>query len=142
MSGWTTPAARKRHACDFCGEYIQPGERYEHIRVTPWDHPCNEGFSTWRAHAMCREGWDIIGPEWDYEFPDDPHYWRDMMEENFPGRWAEFPFDRECVECDGHGVTPEAGRCVKCHGTGSKYGKPATPDGQSPDATTADERDG
>jgi len=48
--------ARKRHACSWCGEQIEPGETY--YRETVWD-PDN-GPHTWKAHPECDRAWHEV----------------------------------------------------------------------------------
>lgn len=96
MGEWTKRLARKGHRCDFCGEAIATGDEYFRVRLTPWDHPDNEGFFTWRAHPFCHELWMAAGPDWGWEWGDDPAAWRDAAKDYFPDRVAEYPFG-----CDG-----------------------------------------
>ena len=49
--------ARKQHWCTLCGESIEAGEHYVYQRITPWDHPLNEGFFSYRAHEECNRYW-------------------------------------------------------------------------------------
>ena len=71
--------ARKDHRCLLCEEIIPKGTKYGHQRITPWDHPDNECFFTYRAHTECDELWGKVGREWDWEFPDDPGLWKEML---------------------------------------------------------------
>lgn len=84
--------ARKQHTCDFCALPIPAGRAYENVRVTPWDHPENEGYSTVKAHLRCWEMWEETSEPYGF-FPDCPGEWlremhdRDVMrmEEMMPG---------------------------------------------------------
>ena len=49
--------ARKPHYCTLCGELISAGEHYVYQRITPWDHPDNDGFFSYRAHEECDRFW-------------------------------------------------------------------------------------
>ena len=60
--------ARKDYRCDFCGEAIPKASEYFTQRITPWDHPDNEGFFTHRAHARCEEVWNLVGTSYDWEW--------------------------------------------------------------------------
>lgn len=55
-----TRTARCEHHCDLCGRSIPVGHRYVHERLTPWDHPDNEGFYAFRAHVRCRDAWSAM----------------------------------------------------------------------------------
>ena len=54
--------ARKPHICDYCGETINPGEKYDHAVLK------YEGsIYTWDAHQRCQkiasEIWDMVDPD-------------------------------------------------------------------------------
>ena len=66
MSGVEERKARKSHTCSFCDQPITKGDLYTHIRITPWSHPDNEGFATWRAHPACWNYWHLYGHDLDY----------------------------------------------------------------------------
>lgn len=68
--------ARKRHICEHCQQHILPGTLYEYARITPWDHPDNEGYSNYRAHLRCNDLWGEVGEETDWIFGWDPDEWQ------------------------------------------------------------------
>ena len=124
MSEWSVRRAKKQHRCNFCNEPIAEGTQYAHCRLTPWDHPDNDGFFTWRAHPFCREMWvQHIGAECEWEWGDDPWQFKDDCEQCAPDRQDEYPWDRDCSRCDGTGMDDEGvpGECYTCKGTGSAY---------------------
>lgn len=49
--------AVKTHRCSLCWRLIAPteltGERYWDERLTPWDHPDNDGYGQFKAHGLC-----------------------------------------------------------------------------------------
>jgi hypothetical protein len=46
----TTPTAKKKHRCSFCGQPINPGEKYELQFIV------NDGDAfAWKAHPSCSE---------------------------------------------------------------------------------------
>lgn len=53
MSNKETRKANKNHICKFCDDSILKGEVYINISITPWCHPNNEGFSSWKIHTDC-----------------------------------------------------------------------------------------
>ena len=66
--------ARKSHRCDFCGEKVNIGERYD-IRVGADHH----GLWTMRMHPEChkyeqKDG--IVDPDW-YEDISEPAFYRE-----------------------------------------------------------------
>lgn len=73
--------ARKEHTCTLCQDVIHIGERYIKQRITPCDHPDNEGFFTYRAHEACHRVWVRVGDQYDWRFPDDWDDWKQRMEE-------------------------------------------------------------
>lgn len=68
--------ARKPHRCTHCNRTIRVGESYAFKRITPWDHPDNEAFFTYRAHERCEAYWNEIGYEYEWQFRDDPEEFR------------------------------------------------------------------
>jgi len=52
MEGLTK--ARKRHVCDLCDGWIEPGESYYVYQCTPWDG-FNDVFGIWRTHKKCQD---------------------------------------------------------------------------------------
>lgn len=70
--------ARKHHRCQLCFEPIGPGTRYIYQRLTPWDHPDNEGFSTFRAHQECYRIWATVLCD---RMPGDKQDWLDLLED-------------------------------------------------------------
>ena len=62
--GVTIKKARKTHKCLFCGQFINKGEKYAHMQITPWSHPDNEGFEVWRSHERCeKEVWSYYAED-------------------------------------------------------------------------------
>lgn len=57
MMGEQLRVARKQHWCTLCGQSIEVGEHYIYQRITPWDHPDNDGFFSYRAHEECNRFW-------------------------------------------------------------------------------------
>jgi len=51
--------ARKRHACSWCGEPIEPGETYH--REVVWGE---DGPHTWAAHPECDRAWHEVPDDW------------------------------------------------------------------------------
>lgn len=49
--------ARKPHVCTLCDLTIPPGADYIYERITPWDHPDNERYFTFKAHRVCERAW-------------------------------------------------------------------------------------
>lgn len=45
--------ARKTHQCEICRNQILPGEVYIRYDCTPWGHPDNEGYHTYRCCRFC-----------------------------------------------------------------------------------------
>ena len=77
------PKAQKQHYCDLCYEPIIIGEQYIYRTITPWDHPDNETFGTFKAHDSCENLWSNgIGRELDWTFPTDRYEWRELTESN------------------------------------------------------------
>jgi hypothetical protein len=78
--------ARKPHLCTLCGERIEAGEHYHYTRVTPWDHPDNEGYFDYRAHEDCDAFWSEeygVGVDWEFpygaarsDFAEQLRYWQ------------------------------------------------------------------
>jgi len=53
-SGWRKQTkARKSHWCEICRGEIVPGEVYVRYDCTPWGHPDNEGYHTYRNCRFC-----------------------------------------------------------------------------------------
>jgi len=73
--------ARVEHLCTHCNLPIPVGVKYWCERVTPWDHPENERYFSYKAHAKCRELWNEIGGDYDWEFFDDHHEWRQALKD-------------------------------------------------------------
>lgn len=98
MSEWRK--ARKRHGCDYCNGWIQPGERYHHY-VGKYDGE----IYTWDSHEKC----EYVAQEiWEYCDPDEGLDADNFLEgcsdvcRTFVcpdcGKW-----DNEYEECDGEG---------------------------------------
>jgi hypothetical protein len=64
-----TRKARKIHKCVLCGCIIRPFEIYKYATVRPWDHIDNDGYSEYKAHAICDEHWPDYGDFCDWIFP-------------------------------------------------------------------------
>lgn len=79
MNGKTVKA-RREHQCELCKLPIKKGESYYKERITPWDHPDNEGYFTFKAHDKCSDVWFAIGDDYDWRYPDDGGYWLETME--------------------------------------------------------------
>jgi len=62
--------ARKHHRCDLCAGPIPAGIDYVRRSIRPWDHPDNEGFSEFKAHAGCYMHWQFVGDGYDWLLPD------------------------------------------------------------------------
>ena len=45
-----TPTAKKRHKCDFCGDYIEIGEVYENQTNVG-----DDGLYHWKSHISCQQ---------------------------------------------------------------------------------------
>lgn len=71
--------ARKNHRCTFCRNRIYAGLRYWYEKVTPWDHPDNDGYFVMKAHVRCIKTWHVVGSECDWTFPDDTRWWTEML---------------------------------------------------------------
>lgn len=77
------PIAHKQHYCDLCYDPIIIGEHYVYRTITPWDHPDNIGFGTFKAHTSCESLWaNGIGRELNWSFPTDKHEWIELVECN------------------------------------------------------------
>lgn len=77
-----TITAHKDHTCNLCGKPIPKGEEYVNRRITPWDHPDNEGFATFRTHVACDAVWRKVGAKQEWLFPIDPGEWAEVMAEH------------------------------------------------------------
>lgn len=132
--------ARKSHQCEICRGEIVPGEVYVRYDCTPWGHPDNEGYHTYRCCRFCDHmHYDVIN-----RFDDDdvPYFDEDVQEirehfyylvsdagllhpetdietytDNF-SRWtlAGGPFERCVGHPDGNfeSILPGLMRCPKC----------------------------
>jgi hypothetical protein len=92
MTEWITRTARKNHICSFCGNIIPANSYYKFVRLTPWDHPDNEIFFSWKVHPFCLEVWNNIGPVWGYEWCDDYGEFIRVAKYIFPNRIKEYPW--------------------------------------------------
>lgn len=72
--------ARKEHRCTLCGEPIVSGTDYVYDRITPWDHEENDTFMNYRAHPLCHDLWIDIGDGWDWEFPSEDEFKRELAD--------------------------------------------------------------
>jgi len=45
--------ARKSYTCACCSQPIPAGTSYEALVCRPWDHPDNDGYTTYRMHEDC-----------------------------------------------------------------------------------------
>lgn len=85
--------ARREHHCDLCDRSIPSGHRYVDERLTPWDHPDNERFTTFRAHVRCRDAWSSMWAWHEGEISTDHHEFRtevlgeDADPDQDPGPW-------------------------------------------------------
>ena len=70
MSDPVRRRARKDHTCTLCGRVIRRGRRYVYEKITPWDHPDNDGYFTVKIHLGCNRAWYALADDWDYEIPD------------------------------------------------------------------------
>jgi len=55
-----TRVARKQHVCCECGEYILPGDKYEHVSGCwdgTWDTYKTCGGCVWMRNRYCSGGW-------------------------------------------------------------------------------------
>ena len=80
--------ARKRHHCDFCGEYIEKGEIYEWTK----NIYCGEIYE-WKSHKKCRY---LCSELWDYADPDDYGMGKDLFMESL----HDFCRCFVCLDCD------------------------------------------
>ena len=70
--------ARKQHECTLCHRTILAGENYIRETITPWSHPDNESFGTYKAHGLCDAEWmGGLGESLDWIFPADKYEWRE-----------------------------------------------------------------
>jgi hypothetical protein len=79
--------AAKAHSCQFCGGRIEPGEKYGFYQGTPWSHPDNDTYFSWKGHLEpCWKAWDYISQDVDGYLPGDPYEWRSEYLDggNFP----------------------------------------------------------
>lgn len=74
--------ARKDHECTLCAYTIPKGARYRYEKLTPWDHPDNDGYFTYKGHYVCERAWRDIGREWDWAMPDVGE-WRQYLSERY-----------------------------------------------------------
>ena len=55
--------ARKRHVCDYCDAYIEPGEKYDYATLVD----CDGHLYEWKSHKECSfiasEIWDFADPD-------------------------------------------------------------------------------
>lgn len=59
----TTPIAKKKHLCSWCGQTIQPGEQYRcHNGVYDGD------FQTTKFHFECDAAFEKECKEWGYDY--------------------------------------------------------------------------
>lgn len=78
-SGVDERRARKAHECRFCGGTIEAGELYGFYQGSPWSHPDNDGFFSWKGHLTpCWKAWHEIAADCDGYLPDGPYEWRDQ----------------------------------------------------------------
>lgn len=78
--------ARKRHVCNFCGAYIEPGEKYA-LKTIVYD-----GIYDWKSHKECHF---IASEIWDYVDPDEG-----MTEDDFRGAVQELCSTFVCPDCE------------------------------------------
>ena len=73
--------ARKNHICTLCHETIEAGTTYIYRTITPWCHPDNESFGSYKAHHDCHVIWGKVGDEFDWIFPIDKYEWAELIAE-------------------------------------------------------------
>ncbi len=79
------PKSRKEHICTLCHKTIPKGARYIYATITPWDHPDNDTFGTYKAHGHCDELWlSGIGKKMDWLFPASGFEWLEIILPPFP----------------------------------------------------------
>lgn len=109
--------ARKDHRCTLCHALIFAGCRYWSERLTPWDHPDNDGYAKFKAHQRCLALWGSgYGAVHDYEFIDDHRAWIeglwDLRQCKRAGVKSEYQMtDRERIEWIRTKVRPRLKEC-------------------------------
>lgn len=78
--------ARKRHCCDYCGNYIEKGETYRHSI-----NKADCGLYSWKSHEKCAE---LAGIIWDIVDPDEG-----MTADQFCDNLREVAYTFICPEC-------------------------------------------
>ncbi len=78
--------ARKRHKCDYCGAYIEPGEVYNYATLK------YDGIYDWKSHKECSY---IVSELWNYMDPDGG-----VTDEDFQNACGEFCDTFICPDCE------------------------------------------
>lgn len=73
--------ARKEHQCSLCFGKINPGDKYNYRRLTPWDHSENDCFFDYKAHLICNDTWNGLGDYCDWELPMNREEWLELLGE-------------------------------------------------------------
>lgn len=83
------PIARKKHKCDWCGEIIEEGEKYEYSAIVQ-----DRDFFIWKDHIYCRELTNKLDM-WDncYEEGLDDYSFQEIVNE----KYIELTKDYECT---------------------------------------------
>lgn len=89
--------ARKRHVCDYCGAYIEPGEEYNRAKLA-YEGTVYE----WKAHKECIF---IASELWDYIDPDE----NGLTADEFSDACQEFCKTFICPDCEKY--DPDSGDC-------------------------------
>ena len=82
----TTRKARKRHRCTACEEWIEVGEEYEDIVLTPWSHQDNDGYGSWKLHSECSEYFNAEYCKESDGYINEPSDFKECFEEYYPDK--------------------------------------------------------
>ena len=139
MSEWRAlTKARKIHWCEICRNEIAKGELYVRYDCTPWGHPDNEGYHTYRCCRFCDHmHYDVLDiqpvdgySDWDETVEATRHYFFGELKGILPteidletyahsfSQWtlSGGPFER-CVAHPGEELQcalPKLRRCSRC----------------------------